>query len=329
MATASTLIVRIQGDNASLKRSLSESKGQVNDFSNSSVSSFKKIGVALAAAFAVGAIISQIRSLSATISDTANQIDDMAKASGRMQLTIDNFQSLKFAAELSGLGMHRMERGFIRMFQAMEKGRKGNIDVLDAFNKLGISLDQIRHLSPDQQFRRIAEGFSRIRDRSDQLQVSLQIFGSRGGGQMLNLLNSNIAETEKRFEKFGVTLTASQAKAVESFNDTRKALGAIWGGLKQQITAQVAPAFDIILKHIEETIVSMGGLGPIATQMASTIVSGAIAVVSAVESMVGAYKLFQNTIDSTALAADSFFKAIPGSSSWRSSCSKSCGNVSG
>jgi hypothetical protein len=99
------------------------------------------LGTAVAGLFAVGTITAAIKNMV----DFADAIQDGADVIGT---TIEDYQTLKTAAELAGKGVDIFDKAFKNIRKSQQDAVNGNKDAIDTFKRLGISMDMVRHAQP-------------------------------------------------------------------------------------------------------------------------------------------------------------------------------------
>ncbi len=318
MATIANLVVQIRAKSSGLARNLKGAKNAVGKFAKESIATLAKIGAAIGAAFAAsGAIIIS------TINDTARSIDNLAKTSARLGIAIESLQGLRFAASLAGIETAKFDKIIQKMLRSIGELNQGTGESVEAFKELGISSKDIIDLSPDKQFELILNSLEKVGKQADKINLGQDILG-RGGAQALNLTNGALEEGTKLFKELGLEITATQAKAVESFNDSKTALNAIFEGFKEQVTATVAPAFDVVVQHVIETIKEMEGLRQAAFKFGKAIIDASIAGIAAVQFIRNVFEGLGITLDTVVIGinilvigfikvqnvAESFFRSV-------------------
>jgi len=273
MATIANLIVEISAKGTKLARGLKKSLKSVGAFAAKVGKTFAKLGGVMAAAFA-GAGIAVV----AIINSQAAAIDNLAKKSSALGITVEALQRMKFAAEQSGVEMASLTNAFRRLARGVGEAKMGMGPAKKALEAIGLSADKLSKMTLDEQFKTVAEALRQVKDRATQGALASQIFG-RDWLPVLNLVNADIVKLGKEFDSFGIGITQSQAKAVESFNDSKNVLSTIFDGFLKQVTAFVAPAFDNIIKKVIATVKGMGGLKEVAKLAALGIVDLTIGTV--------------------------------------------------
>ena len=79
--------------------------------------------------------------------------DRLNKMAGRTGVAVEQLTALKFAAEQSGTSLETVEKGILKMNQAIMKAKDGGKTMTEALGKLGLTVDDLDGKSPDLQFK--------------------------------------------------------------------------------------------------------------------------------------------------------------------------------
>lgn len=279
MATIASLIVEISAKSEKLKAGLSSAASSVASFAAKAAKSLAVIGAVVG-----GVLVAAFAKLTDMISEQADKIDAMSKEAQKVGASYAQFQKLAYGADLAGLSTDQLSQSLKKMNIAIGDAQSGSGSAKDAFDKLGLSASALAKMNVEERYLAISDALKNVTDKTLQSKLAVDIF-SKSGVDSLVFLTSNIRETSKEFEDLGLTITDAQAAAVESFNDNKSRLGAIWEGFKDQLTVAVAPAFDEFIKWITRTIKEMGGMEKAAQTFARGMISAIKMAVSALSGL--------------------------------------------
>lgn len=178
----------------------------------------------------------------------AKQIDELAKASGRLGLTVNELQSLQFAAGQTGVSSEELTKGLERFSRSVGETANGVGIAVRSFEALGVSVfDASGQLKPTQAvLDDVADALKQVGDPAERVRIAFDLFG-RSGVKLINTLKNGSGELQKlqnNFNSITVELTGEQAKAVEAANDGFDRLGKTFSSFGEQITASVLPALQ-------------------------------------------------------------------------------------
>lgn len=175
----------------------------------------------------------------------AGEIDNLAKSSSKLGLTVNQLQSLQFAGELTGVSADKLTQGLARFSKGISEAAAGTGTAKKAFDDLGISItDSEGNIkSTDRLLAEVSDGLTKTGSSADKVRVAFDLFG-RSGVDMINTLSGGskaLADMRGEFNNLTFELTTEQAKAVELANDTFSRLGTTLSSIGQQITAEFLP----------------------------------------------------------------------------------------
>ena len=188
----------------------------------------------------------------------ADKIDDLAKASSRLGLTVNELQSLQFAASQTGASAEELEKGLTRFNRSISEASTGIGTGLRSFEALGIKvMDAAGSLRPTNELlNEVSDRLQTIEAPADRVRIAFDLFG-RSGVNLVNTLQNGSEEMNNLRDQFNavtIELTGEQAKAVEEANDRFDKLGQVLSSLGNQITATFLPVLadigEFILIHV-------------------------------------------------------------------------------
>jgi len=173
----------------------------------------------------------------------SNMGDDIAKMSKRTGMSVESLSAMSFAAQQSGTSIEDFEKGVRKMQRTIVDAGMGSKSAADAMGVLGLSYQQLARLSPEEQFKLIADRLSKIKDPTTRAAIAMMIFG-RSGTALLPMLEKGavgIQELTDEAGRLGLMMKSQDAAAAEELND---AFGRMWQVVKMtsyQIGAALAP----------------------------------------------------------------------------------------
>lgn len=269
MAIAADLVTRLTMDTSGLTTGIKTAQSAVSNFSSNA-----KLGMLAVAAVITGSVISAFHGLSAMIGEQTVKISELVHSAQRLGVGVEGLQALRFAAQRAGLGTDQLNTSL----KFLEKNL-GNISLglggktaSKYLAEIGLSAKDLINLSVDKQFLAISDAIKTIPNPAEQTAIAIALLG-RGGAASIGLLKSNLSETLDEFDRLGIGLTTTQAKAVETYGEKTKVLTALWEGFKAQLTVAVVPALTVLVTWIQATITNMGGIGPVVKIVGDLILS--------------------------------------------------------
>lgn len=200
---------------------------------------------------AVGAAVAALTALTRA---SMNNIDQLAKQARSLGIATDRLQAMSMVAEEAGISQEKLSGALGRMQVAVTQLADGTATATRAFERIGVSMEDVQGLSPDEQFRTIAQGLNNIRDPAQRTTAAMEIFG-RAGRDMINMLDGygeKLDEAAEFQRRFGIAVSQDQADAVERANDAIGRLGMAFQGLGNLLAVTLAPIIEGTAKVIGE-----------------------------------------------------------------------------
>jgi len=186
--------------------------------------------------------------------------DSLDKMSKRTGFSVESLSQLGFAAEQSGSSLGTLEKGIKTMQRSINDAGRGLSTAVDGLNALGLSVKDFEGLSPEEQFKLIADRISQIEDPSKKAALAMQLFG-RAGQELVPLLSggsAGINQLQKEAESLGLTISTQDATAAANLTDT----------------------FNRLWKIMKIGVFTIGSaLAPMIQKMADFIVTVSVAVI--------------------------------------------------
>jgi len=113
--------------------------------------------------------------------------DELAKSAARSGLTINAYAQIGHALTLTGANAGFVERAIRGMNRVIYDGSRGLKEATDAFEALGVPIQDLFNMSPEERFSVLVEALSHIPDTGLQAALAMRVFG-RAGVQMIPLL---------------------------------------------------------------------------------------------------------------------------------------------
>ena len=225
------LKVRIGADNSELDAALNRSQSSMKRFAAASAAAVAAVGVAL---FAMTR-----RSM--------QNIDALTKQARSLGLTTKALQAMSLVAQEAGVSTDRLTQSLGLMQRQIVELERGSASATRAFDALGLKLRDLQRLSPDEQFRKIADALNRIEDPALRTATAMEIFG-RSGRDVINMLDnygSKIDEAREFQDRFNISVSEIDARNIEEANDAAGRLREAIGGLGNTLSARFAPDVKI------------------------------------------------------------------------------------
>jgi hypothetical protein len=183
----------------------------------------------------------------------ADMGSDMVDMSQRTGVSVEALSELGFAAEQSGADMGTLEGSLKKMQKMLFEAASGSQSAQETLASLGLSVAQLSKLSPDEQFKAIADRMSQITDPTLKTATAMAIFG-KSGTQLLPMLSSGaqgIEELQQQARDLGLTMATEDAQAAEAFGDR---IDVLWKVLKKTVFTIGSALEPVLSAMIDSTV---------------------------------------------------------------------------
>ena len=208
----------------------------------------KRVQSALTGTVAKLAALAGIGGLGLVVKRTLSSIDSLTKMSDRLGITTKSLNRFKLAAELSGLSLQDLEKGFGKLQRNISDaniGKGGKVKKI--FNLLGLDETRLKLQSTKDQMLSFVVALQAVENQADRLGFGRQILG-KAADKFLNLPKTidGFKELFRVADKAGVAFDRFSGKKVEDANDAITRLNALFKGMANTLTIQLAPAIETV-----------------------------------------------------------------------------------
>lgn len=211
----------------------------------------QKIGGVYAGA---GAAVSAALGVSVkALANAADVADDTAKRTG---LTAQAVQELAYVAKMTGSNLSTVEVALRAMQRNLADTGAESATFKGALEALGISLDDLRQMSPQKQFDTLSNALAGVDDASQRAGLSMAVFGRSGTALMPMLAEgqSKLAALKQEAHDYGFVMSGEVIEAGTTFNDNLDRLKGALGGLAQQFVAGLLPALNEFVLDVANVV---------------------------------------------------------------------------
>ena len=206
---------RLGLDSSGFERGMQRSKKSLSRFGKGVVgvaNKLTKIGLTSAAA---GFVM-----LSRSAIKLGSELSDIAISTG---FATEEFQVFRGALLDAGGEAKSMEKAITIMQKAVVQGDEGLTTYVRAFERLGLSVGDLRAMNPEQQFKTIGLAIAGAKDQQGALTAAIEIFGQRNAPRLIEVFKrldkDGYGKMAKDIEKsYGIMDAATQA-ALDSASD--------------------------------------------------------------------------------------------------------------
>jgi hypothetical protein len=219
--------------------------------------------------------------ISSLVTSVNSGIDSLNDLSARTGIGVEALQGYSLAAKLAGVDTEAFGNAVQKLAVSIGKATPG--DALDkALKEINLSLQELRALSPEQQFSEIGQAISQLPTAADRAAAAVAIFGKQGAAlaPLFREGAASIEELRARAERLGIIISETQVNNVADMNDAFDLVAATINGIVGQVIGNLAPAVTAVtnefLRFVEEWSGSQGTGGTgIANAITDVLLEGA------------------------------------------------------
>lgn len=244
--------INVLGDISNITGAIKELNKKIGSFVN--ISAFKDV------TSSIGSIVKRTTGMASElfgfVDGLASKGDKIAKTAKILGITAQEFQSLSFAAERSGVSVGELESGMKFLSKTLgEAANKGGAS-LEKFNAIGVNLwtdsTKTKMRSTVDILNDISKAYAKLTNAGDKAFLSTQLFGRSGLGlsTMMSDGSTTLADYIDEYNKLGGGFSDNGAQHAESFKDALTNLNVVLDSLKSSIGESLFPKLTEIFKSL-------------------------------------------------------------------------------
>lgn len=213
------------------------------------------------------------------VKSSLQSIDTLGKTAQKLGVTSQALQKLRYASNLAGVETRTVDMAVQRFTRRLSEAANNTGEAKDALKELGLNAKELAKQPLDKQMLKLADAFDNVQSSGDKVRLAFKLFDSEGVA-FVNTLQGGSAALQEMFQEaegLGFILSSSAVKGVEQTNDAIMKLGVMFKGVRDQITAGLAPAFRLIVDLIRDKLVkaieTAGGMQNFAKALALSVVN--------------------------------------------------------
>lgn len=289
MSTALGLAMQISANTAQLAQAVQdvnaklESMGAAGKKASDDLSTLKNIEIgklALGGLKAAGeafisfgsAVFSATKGLVDFGKRIADELDALNDVANRTGVGVEALQAYGGAAKLAGTDIETFAKSIQKLTVNIGKA-VGDEKAQEAFEKLGISFEELRTKTPTEQFEMIADAISRISDPAERAAAAVKLFG-KGGIELGPLFADGpgaLARMREEAVALGQVVSGDSIKSIAAMNDAFDKVWMTVKGLTGQIVGELAGPIGDIANDLLRVVKEVG-----ATNIAQNVAAGLI-----------------------------------------------------
>jgi len=178
--------------------------------------------------------------------------DALGKMADKIGINTAELGGLRYAAELTGVATNTLDMGLQRMVRRVSEAANGTGAAKNALLELGLSAKSLNDLSPDEQFRAIADAMEGVAGQGEKVRLAMSLFDTEGVALVNTLkgVSAALKEMEQEAERLGLRLSGNLVKGVEKANDAMTKLGNYVTNVFHRAVAELSPLIETITNSL-------------------------------------------------------------------------------
>ena len=215
-------------------KGLANSIGSLSNPLEALAGSLNNVGAAVGLGAATAAI-------SGMVASAVHMGGEMADLSIKTGVSVEQLSRFSTVAKLSGTDMDTVAGVMKKLSISAVEAATGNDKLANVYKALGLSVQELRQLSPDELMIRVAQGIRGIDPKI--MQDLLAQIGGKNASSALSFMR----ELNERLDDTHVKISTQFAADAKEFEDNMVLMGAAAGGFGRALASQVLPQLNSLM----------------------------------------------------------------------------------
>lgn len=248
------LVAKLTLDQSGYEQGLKEASGSASKFASAVGTGLKAGATAVAAlgtavAFAGNSFVKQA-------GEVASYGDHIDKMSQKIGISAEAYQEWDAVLQHSGASIDSLQPAMKTLATAAQNGS-------DAFEKLGISQEEVASLSAEDLFSKVISGLQSMGESTERTALASKLLG-RGATELGALLNTSAEETQamkNRVKELGGVLSNDAVKAAAKYKDQLQDLQTASKSIRRNLASEFLPGITKTMEGLTEIFAKNTNLG--------------------------------------------------------------------
>lgn len=205
------------------------------------------LAVAGAAAFGAAAV-----AIANGLLDLADRVEKLGQQAQKLGTSFEFVQVLEEAANRSGSSIDAVGASFTKFLNKLDEAKGGGDKAVAAFERIGISAEELSSLSPEQIYQEVAAALTEIEDPAARAAAATDLLG-KAGLELLPTFQA-VAESRQDLERYFAVLSDVDKIRLDGFDSSVEKLGTATKGLGQSLLLPFVGLGDGIAKGSAEFV---------------------------------------------------------------------------
>lgn len=184
--------------------------------------------------------------------DLSDRVERLGQQADKIGASFEFIQVIEEAAQRAGSSVETVGASFRKFLPLLDDAKNGSEKAVSAFEKIGISAEELKSLSPEEAYQRVAEALVAIEDPAARANAATDLLGKSA----LELIPTfkGLAESRADLERYFAVLSDVDKIRLEGFDSSVEKLGTATKGLGQSLLLPFVGLGDGIAKGAAEFV---------------------------------------------------------------------------
>jgi hypothetical protein len=188
------------------------------------------IGLATAGIAAFGAASAAVTK---GLLDLSDRVERLGQQADKIGASFEFIQVIEEAAQRAGSSVETVGASFRKFLPLLDDAKGGSEKAVAAFEKIGISAQELESLSPEEAYKRVADAIVGIEDPAARAAVATDLLG-RSALELIPTFKG-LSDSKRDLEGYFALLTDADKISLEGFDSSIEKLGTAAKGLGQSL----------------------------------------------------------------------------------------------
>lgn len=205
-----------------------------------------KVGAAAVTAV-TGTVTALTGALVSGTDEVATYGDNIDKLSQKMGISSTSLQEWDAILKHNGSSIESMSKGMITL---QKKAAAGS----EAFEKLGLTQEQVASMSTEELFAATIEGLQNMGEGAERTALAAELLGGSAKelGPTLNMSAKETEEMKKRVHELGGVMSADAVKSAAAYKDQLQDMQTAFSGMKRGLLSDFMPSLTTVIGGLTE-----------------------------------------------------------------------------
>ena len=236
----------------------------------------KIVGAAIGTAVAGAGI-----ALAAIVRSNVRNMAEVARMADQIGIATEHLTAMRYAAEqLAGVSSGQFDMALRRMTRRITEAADGGGPAAKAIEAMGLSARELARMSPDEQFRKIADAIKATGDQGTRLRHVMALMDTEGMPlvTMLAQGSAEISRFEQEAAQLGKTFDDQAGQGAIRFEQNLDRLKGTVSGIWTQVSARLVPTLEDSASRLAD-VAKQGDLAANAVSILEVAIRGSIGTI--------------------------------------------------